>query len=308
MINLALIGTGRWGRNYIETIEQMKGCKLIYVCSPNVNSKKYIKNKYKKIKNYKELLKKKDIDGVIIATPIDTHFNIASDFMRHSFNILVEKPLTTSFRDALELKKISKRFSGLVMVGHLYLYNPAFVKIKELIKKIGDIYYLDLEGCGYSPGEKVTSALWDWGPHNIYMTLDIINDFPIRVSAWGVSKNNNYNMVYLKLIFKNNLQVFIKTGWLSPSKKRNLTILGSKGIIAFDDLKEKKVSLFKADKVFYPKFSNQKPLSLELKEFVNAIKTGKSPKTELEQGLNTVKILHYAEESLNNNGKLVEIV
>src|SRR3989344_6498148 len=123
MITLSLIGAGKWGKNYINTIHSLSFCEL--------------PDSYIKTKNYKELLNFNNIDGVIIATPASTHFQIAKAFLEKGFNVLIEKPLTTSYKAALKLYRIAEKTKSTVMVGHIFLYNPAFLKVKELIKSIG---------------------------------------------------------------------------------------------------------------------------------------------------------------------------
>lgn len=302
MITLALIGTGRWGKNYINTTNNLSSCVL---------PKKFIKTS-----NYKELFAFDNIDGVIIATPSSTHFKIAKELLERGFNVLIEKPMTTSYRDALELFKIASKNKNIVMIGHIFLYNPAFLKVKKLIKSIGKIKYISTEGMNYGPIRTDVSALWDWGPHDISMAISLLGSLPQEVRAYGLSSlrpgTEFYDMCNLKLKFPNDIYCFVNIGWLSPVKKRNMTIVGEKSTIVFDDTIEKKVALIRnldSNKVIdYPSFASVSPLELEISSFVKQIQNkGKVNKSSLRMGLDVVRVLEACQKSMKLNGKTIKI-
>lgn len=301
MTTLALVGAGRWGKNYINTIRNLSSCEL--------------PERYVKTKNYKELFAFDNIQGVIIATPSSTHFKIAKEFLEKGFNILIEKPTTTNYKDALRLSKIAGKNKNIVMVGHIYLYNPAFLKVKELIKSAGKIKYISTEGMNYGPIRSDVSALWDWGPHDVSMAIDLLGDLPEEVSGNGLSslrpETEFYDMCNLKLKFANDTYCFINIGWLSPIKKRSMTIVGEKSTIVFDDTIEKKVTVIKnlktkeTDNPSYPKNS---PLMLEISSFVDLIENKeKNNNSSLKMGLDVVKVLEACEKSMRMNGKIIKI-
>lgn len=289
MITLALIGAGKWGRNYIRTIPQIKNCRL--------------PDEYIRTRNYKDLFIKKDIDGVIIATPASSHFKIAKEFLDKGFNVLVEKPLATSLSEALDLKKIQEKAGLVAMVGHIYRYNPAFIDLAKRVKEIGDIKFIESQGMDFGPIRSDVSSLWDFAPHDISMITAILGN-PVAVSAWGVN-----SISFIRLRFDSNLFSFTTVGSMSPVKKRNLTVAGKKEILFFDDLADKKLSIrsLEDNKTFYPQISNQPPLIIQILEFINSIKEKKDPKTNLDEGIMTVKVMEAAEKSIELNGKEVNI-
>lgn len=302
MTTLALVGKGRWGKNYINTINNLSSCVL---------PKKFVK-----ASNYKDLFAFSGIDGVIIATPSSTHFKIAKEFLERGFNVLIEKPMTTNYKDALELSKIARKYKNIVMVGHIYLYNPAFLRVKKLIKSIGKIKYISTEGMNYGPIRNDVSALWDWGPHDISMLIDLLGSLPQEVSAYGLSSlrpnTEFYDMCNLKLKFPNDIFVFVNIGWLSPVKKRNMTIVGEKSTIVFDDTIEKKVALIQNlginKEIKYPSFAKEFPLTLEISNFVNSVQNKKKKNSSsLKMGLNVIKVLEACEKSMKSNGKIIKI-
>ncbi len=300
MIKLALIGRGPWGNNYIKTISKLSNCVL---------PKEFIK-----AKDYKALFKyKKDIDGVVIATPPTTHFKIAHDVLSQGLPVLVEKPLTTSLSDAKKLLEIQKKRKLIAMVGHIYLYHPAFQAMKKQLQSIGKIHYITTEGMDYGPIRTDVSALWDWATHDISMAMDLLNQKPISVFGWGVKRyesNMNIDMCYVKLQFRT-IPVIISIGWLSPVKKRSITVVGETGAILFDDTKVDKLALAKnlelkhqAQKINY---KESPPLTQEILAFVDCIIKRKDPQTSLQQGADVVYVIESIQKSLMNNGREIKL-
>ena len=297
MITFALVGKGLWGKNYISTLKGISHCKL--------------PPKYIKTHNYQDLFSFKDIDGVIIATPASTHFMIAKSFLERGYNVLIEKPVTTNVKDALILRKIAAKKGKILMVSHIYHYHPAFIKLKNLVRNIGKIKFIQIESMDWGPIRTDVSALWDWAPHDVAMCVDILEKKPISVSAHAknilTSNANLYDMCFLKLNFPFEVCAFITIGWLSLVKKRNFTVIGKNKALLFDDIATNKLLYFdylnEDIKVNYPSYSSEQPLKLQILEFIDCIKKGKKPKTGIEQAILTLKIIKSAEESILADGK-----
>lgn len=303
MTNLALIGIGRWGKNYIRTLKDIKDVNLKYICASSDQNLQKISGDYIKLKNYKDLIKHKEIEGIIIATPSATHYRIAKYFLPQGHNLLIEKPLAVKYEDAKYLEKIQKNSKSIAMVGHIFLYNPAFLEFKKLVNQMGKIEYLDFEGCDYGPFPKDSSALWEWAPHDVSMCLDLLSKMSISVQAWSFKKD----MVYTKLNFKDTV-AFMKFGWLSPVKKRKVTVVGSKSSIIFDDTKDRKISFYEKMGLAvpqYPDYSCEEPLMTELEEFVSCIRNNRPPKTDLNNSVLVLKVIDAMQKSINKNGKLI---
>ncbi len=302
-VRFALVGKGSWGKNYIRTVAQISECEL-----PSQNIKST---------DYRDLFHYHDIDGVIIATPPQTHYKIAKDFLERGFNVLIEKPLATSYQDALRLKEIVDKEKGRIvaMVGHIYLYHPAFIAMEKFVKAIGKIHYIASQGMDYGPIRQDVSTLWDWAPHDIAMCLSLLGKTPISVSAWGISalrpKGVLYDMCSLRLQFADNIQAFIDIGWLSPVKKRNMIVVGQKSALLFDDVAKRKLThiecLGEENKISYPPYQSFLPLTLEIFEFIDCIKSGRKPKTDLNEGVLTIKIIEAAEKSIQRSGETVVV-
>lgn len=317
MMTLALIGAGQWGKNYISTIKSLSGCKLKYICATSEQTLDLFSGDYIKLRNYQDLFKCTDIDGVIIATPGSTHFKIASELLRNGFNLLVEKPLTISYKEALKLKDIYDNLEKkpILLVGNIDLYNPPFIKLQECINSIGEIRYISFEGLNNGVVRNDMSVIWEWGPHGVSMVLSIMKQEPREVTGWAVSslqpKSKLYDVASIRLVFPNRVSAFIKVSWLSPLKKRELVVVGSKDTIIYDNLAEKRITYFsdmgpeksgdkyiKRDpRINYPVYSSRLPLELEILNFLQVIK-GEKNQIDINQALLVSKILDLAEQSI----------
>lgn len=325
MISLALIGIGAWGKNYLAVMPNINNkARIKYVCSKSDASLDSIKGDYIKTNNYKSLLLQKDIKGVIIATPNSTHFELASEFLNKGIDVLIEKPIVEDYRQAEKLKLIQNKTRAKLQVGHIYLFDPAYIEAKKLVKSIGKIRYINFEGTNNGPIRPNTSALWDIGTHAVALCLDIYSEKPKSISAWAMSsvypKTNYYDFSSVKIVFEDEVEAFIKVSWLFPFKRRELVIVGKKNTIIYDDQNISKISvienvILKNDKsvsssadVSRPKYSSVSPLEMEISDFVDAIeKNKKITKSNLDFGISVTKIINLAEESIRKNGKPMNI-
>jgi len=321
MKNIALVGTGKWGKNYISTISQIPGVNLKYICAKSETSLKSFKGDFIKYTDYSRLLELKDIDGVIIATPNSSHFQIVSDFLRNGFDVLVEKPLVEDYIQALKLKEIQIKSGAYLQIGHIYLFDPAFIEAKQQIKKIGRVRVLSFEGTGNWPIRKDSSVFWDIGTHAVSLALDVYPKNPKAVSAWAVnsvySNSNNYDYGIIKIIFEDNIEAFLKISWIYPIKRRELLIVGENDSVIYDAQSENKLIYFKnsvGEKGnFHPKenlmnvkllkYDTKSPLENEIESFLKNIDHPKNRRSDLDFGIKVTRILDLANKSAKNNGK-----
>jgi len=325
-MKLALIGVGRWGNNIRRTLDDIEEAELTHICSTDKKELNALPRRYTKIKDYKELLKTSDLDAVLIATPGSTHARIALPFIEKGIPTYIEKPFTTSLKDAKRLETAAKKNMTITFVGHIHLFNPAYLKTKELTKTIGTIRTIRFAGANNGPFRDDMSALWDWGPHGLSLITDILKTNPTNVQAWGQKilrpKTDLYDTVSANFSFKNNTTGYCHFSWLSPRKKLKLTIIGSKHTLIFDDTKpDRKITLYKdmgptiknkqliqqQPVISYPKYSQASPLTEELKAFIEAVKTKKQPLTNATHALNNIKTLSAIEKSSGSKGRLTAV-
>ncbi len=336
MKNIAIIGCGYWGPNLVRVFAELKNCCVKSISDINEERMNIIRQKYpsiKKFRDYHDILKDKSIDAVVVATNLSTHYKIAGDVIKCKKHLLIEKPITPSPNEAETLVKLSKKYEKILMVGHTFLYNAGIRKLKEYIsnKEIGNLLYLHAMRTNLGPIRKDASALWDLASHDISIFLYLLNTMPTEVSAKGgvYIKKNVEDVVFLTLTFSNGLIGHIHVSWLEPCKIRNLTLIGDKKMVVFDDInqlepiriydkgvvKEKKYDTFgefqlilRDGDVVIPKIALSEPLKNECSEFIDAIENKKTPVSNAEFGLRVVKVLFAAQKSLENRGKPERII
>ncbi len=294
---VAVVGTGRWGKNILKTLDALPDCKLAYQVTRERQS----------------LLQKNDIDAVVVATPPATHAEIALPFIERGVPVFIEKPLAAGLEDAQKISDAAQKRGSIVFVGHIHLYNPAYQAAKEQLKNIGAIQLLLGEGYNLGPYREDYSALWDYGSHDIYMMLDILGELPESVQAWGTAVlrpgTSLWDIAQIKLNFKNAAVGYILSSSVMPQKRRHLTVVGETGSIVFDDmlLEKKVISYPNAGNISYPEYEAGMPLTLELQAFLNTIKTGTKPKASAAEGLAVVRVLETAEKSIATGGIAIKI-
>lgn len=266
MIHLALIGVGKWGTNYLKSVELIRDCRIVATYT----------------RNYRQILKNSNIDGVIIATPSETHYEVTRFFLEKNYNLLIEKPLVTSYRHAKELESMYLKSTSVVHVGHNYLFHPEFMKLSNEKLK-----YLHFHIGGYGPFREST-ALWDWGPHAVSMCLTLMGKEPERVTAWGNRMSKDADIIYAKLDYKEDFSAFITTGRMMPEKTRNISLVSTK----------KRMSVLLKD---------VNVLERQLQYFIDAVRKKQRNDKNFFLGVRVVKILHHLEQSLIHNGRTIEV-
>jgi len=301
-MRLALIGVGRWGANIKRTLEGM-GIDVVAYDDPSASKSTpalLYQGGSRPARSPLDKGELEGISGVLIATPGSTHAKIALPFIKKGLPVFIEKPMTTSLQDAKRLEAAAKESGSIVMVGHIHLYNPAFLKAKELLEKAGNIKYVLFEGMNWGPIREDMSAWWDWAPHDISMAIDLFGK-PKSVQAWG-----NNDMATARVDY-GDFPALINVTWLSPEKRKKMTVVGEKYAVVFDDVADEKVTVFRNDKISHPRYDKTSPLEAELKAFVQAIETGKKPVTDIQNGVDVVRVLDAGDRSMKSDGAIIKL-
>jgi predicted dehydrogenase len=334
MVNIALIGCGYWGPNYVRVFNEIEDSNLIYIADIDIAKlTKLTKNSSISVtKDYKEILEDDKVDAVVVSTPSNTHYEIAKNCLLKGKHVLVEKPMTVSSKESEELIKTAESKKKLLMVGHTFMFNPAVQKLKEYIKDgtLGDIYYISLVRTGLGPVRKDVNAMWDLAPHDVSILNYLLDSIPSRISAIGGAyiRENIEDVVFMNLIFKNRVLANIHASWLNPHKVREVTVVGSKKMAVFDDVSQTdKIKLFdrgvqkeyayasygefqlklRSGDILIPDIKMSEPLKNECLHFIDCIKNNKKPITGGRNGLDVVRVLEAAQESMKNRGVEVSI-
>ena len=270
----------------------------------------------------------KSIDAVVIAVPISSHFKLAKKALEQGKHVLVEKPMTASLKNSQALVDLAKKKKRILMVDHTFLYTDAVQKIKKAIGKgeIGRVKYFDSTRINLGLFQKDVNVLWDLAAHDISILLYLISEKPQTVSATGVShtKNKIENIAFMTLKYKLGFIAHFDCSWSSPVKVRQTLIGGSKKMIIYNDLEPtEKIKIYdsgyqlKKNKseilvdyrigdIQIPKIDLKEGLSSMASDFIYSIKTGKKPISNSQLGLEVVKILTLADQSMKLNGRPVK--
>ncbi|MHC1739080.1 MAG: Gfo/Idh/MocA family protein [Ignavibacteriaceae bacterium] len=321
MINLAIIGTGRWGMNHLKTAASLLDPSNITVCDANPKTKEKVTAVNDKIRfttDLNDILNNPAINACIISSPAETHYEIAKKCLTAKKNCLVEKPITLYSYEAEELLNLSQKFNLKLMVGHVLLYHPALQKIKEEIgkDKIGKLQYIYSNRLNLGAIRSEENILWSFAPHDISIIQYLVDDNPKKIFAKGLDilQNNIEDTTITYLEYPNNVHAHIFVSWLHPFKEQRMVVIGEKGMYVFEDsLKTEKLKFyekgFRMNNGVIEKFENEyivveyedkSPLTEEQKHFYASIENNTPPLTDGKHALEVLRILEQATKSLKN--------
>lgn len=306
---ICVVGAGYWGKNHIKTFYDLG--VLGGVVDVNTKFLDEILNKYKDVSVYKSIddaLSDDIFDGFTVATPAETHFSISKKIISYKKHILVEKPITLKFEEAQQLVSSAKANSINIMVGHLLLFHPAIKKIKQCIEKgaIGDIKYIYSNRLNFGQVRSRENVFWSLAPHDISIFQYLIDSSPKSIDSSGTSilqdKISDSNIVYLS--YNSGIRGHIFSSWLHPFKEHRLVIIGSNGMISYEDSSDKKIKLYdknfsvingqikKTDNSFkIIDYKESMPLMNQMKYFVDHLNGDKIAISNGEHALSVLKIL-----------------
>ena len=311
-LRIGLIGAGKWGKNYINTIKNKKKVSLRKISCRNLEEKQNLAKDYEVTNNWHDITLSSEIDGIIIATPPKTHFEIASEAIKNGKPVIIEKPLTLNLKDATSILEYSKKHKVIVKVNHVYLYHPLYRLLKKQIHnktKLNSIYSM---GGNYGPFRKDVSSLWDWGPHDLSMCLDILSEYPTKIKATIVKKDfiNGIEAANIKIIlhFEDEKYAEINIGNLMENKKRILRLNYENHSYVFDPINHKAIeeegelkrNHINKNKKSIEINSINNPLGILIDEFVEDISSRNLNMKDLNLSLNVIKLLEKVDNLLKD--------
>jgi predicted dehydrogenase len=335
MVNIGVVGCGYWGPKHIRNWHELAEANLISICDIDEHKLQQVRVQYPNVRttvNFEEQLRD-GVDALVIVTPVDTHYELARQALLHDKHVLVEKPMTANSREALELIELAEKRNLVLMVGHTYEYHPAVDFLRELVRNgsLGEIYGIDADRLNLGLFRRDVNVLWDLASHDICIVLSLLDKDPVAVSARGTDHVNPgiCDVAYLELLFADGTIGHIHVSWLHPRKTRQITIVGSKKMVVYDDVSEtEKIHIYDKglaitnngnDKfstwplnyrygdVTIPYITNAEPLKLECSHFVKCIVEGKKPKSDGWAAFRVISILEAADRSLSNGGQREKI-
>jgi len=306
-MKIAVVGCGHWGKNLVRNFYELG--VLAAVCDQNPLNLELVKENYSGIElttSFAEILKHPEIDAIVIATPSGTHYQLALESLLAKKHVYVEKPLAKKLKEAEELQRIALENNLILMVGHLLLYHPAVNRLRNLISagELGDIKYINSDRRNFNRDQRRDSnVMWDLAPHDLSMMIYLLSNEPQEVTCargWSSNDDGLIDVVHIDLVFPGNIGAHIHNSWIDPQKQALLTVNGSKKTAVLNDtFKENKLELYSRNTdgsitVEKPVYSNDEPLRLECKHFIDSIRHKTTPTSD---GSNGSQIVNYLEQS-----------
>jgi predicted dehydrogenase len=331
----AVIGCGYWGPNLVRNFMSLNNESVKMVCDRDAQRLEYMRKLYPAIGTTNEeqsVIDNKEIEAVAIATPVFTHYSLAKKALESGKHVFIEKPMASSVKECEELVKLAKKNKLTLMVGHTFLYTPVVKKIKEIIDKreLGEILYISSRRLNLGLFQKDINVAWDLAPHDISIILYIMNEKPVSVNCQGMAHLTEgvEDVTNISMLFEGNKFATVHSSWLDPNKVREMTFVGSKRMLVYNDIEPiEKIKIF--DKrvevpphyntfaefhysyhygdVYSPYINQTEPLRSECQHFWECIETGREPDSSGQNGLDVVQILEASSESLRNGGARVMI-
>jgi UDP-2-acetamido-3-amino-2,3-dideoxy-glucuronate N-acetyltransferase len=311
---ICVVGGGKWGQNHIKTLYQLGN--LGGIVEANAERLNELLKLYP-VAGFTELGQalEKDFDGFTVAVPAPLHYEVAKKIIECGKSVLVEKPMTLSTETSSELVELAERKGVQLMVGHVLLFHPAIRKIKEIIDsgELGNLYYLYSNRLNLGTVRTEENVFWSFAPHDISV-LDYFVGHPAEKIVSKGSKflqEEVYDVTITQLDYPNNVHAHIFVSWLHPFKEQRLVVIGSKGMVSFDDATAEKEIKFYDKRIDFEKgipvkvenptriipYEQKQPLTEELKYFVDHL----DKKIEIadgQSGLEVVKVLEEAEKKI----------
>lgn len=332
MLNIGVVGFGYWGPNMVRNFSQLEDSVVTTVADSNEERLSIAESLYPTITtttSFQKLVESANVDAVVVATPVHTHFAIAKTALESGKHVLLEKPMTSSSKEAEELIELANSNKCILMVDHTFLYTGAVQKIKELVSNgsLGNIQYFDSTRINLGLFQEDVNVIWDLAPHDISILLHIIDEKPVSVCATGISHTNNNleNIAYITVNFESKLIAHFNCSWTSPVKIRKILIGGDKQMVVFDDVEPtEKVKIYdtgftvstdeekhrllvdyRFGDIHIPKLETLEALRGIATDFVNAINKNSQPISDAQLGLAVVKILEATSLSIKSGGEEV---
>ncbi|MFA5059161.1 MAG: Gfo/Idh/MocA family oxidoreductase [Candidatus Omnitrophota bacterium] len=338
MVTIGVIGCGHWGPNHIRIFSQGANSKVAMCADLDAERLKAIKGLFPSVtavSDYKEILKNPEITAVCIATPTNSHYALVKESLENNKHVLCEKPLALTAKECRELKELASQKNKILMVGHVFVFNAGIVRLKEYIKsgELGSVYYAHSERTNLGPFRYDVNALWDLAPHDISIFNYLLDSCPISVSARGQKclGNSLEDLAFATLEYPKNILVNIHVSWLDPRKVRQITIVGDKKMVIWDDLDnngpvklyDKHVErtavfyesygefqlLSKEGSITIPKIGLAEPLKLQSQYFIDCVEKNKNPDlADAQKAADVVRTLCAIQESIVKRGVPVEVL
>jgi len=335
MRKIAVVGCGYWGPNLVRIFRSLPGVKVSVICDKSQERLDHVGQLYPEVEkttDFSRITGDSSIEMVAIATNVITHHPLARACLESGKHTFVEKPLAASVSECQDLVNLAEKSGLTLMVGHTFVYTPTIRKIKEIVDsgEIGELMYISCRRLNLGLFQKDINVAWDLAPHDISIVLFIMNMNPVSVACQGKAHLSPgiEDITNISLSFPNGGFATILSSWIDPRKVREITIIGTKKMIVYDDTEPlEKIKIY--DKrveapphydtfgefnysyhygdILSPFVKHEEPLKVECQHFIDCIDSAARPDSSGREGLAVVQILEAATQSLRNGGGSVPL-
>jgi predicted dehydrogenase len=326
-MRIGVVGLGYWGPNLARNFDRLPDSELAWICDASEDARARWSREFPSARASAELddlLRDASLDAVAIATHVPSHAELAERALDAGKHCFVEKPLAQSVAEAERVVEAAERNGRVLMVGHLLEYHPGVEKLKELVAsgELGDIRYIYGNRLNLGKLRADENALWSLGAHDVSVVLRLADEEPYECRAVGESymREGVEDVVFCYLRFPSGLAAHLHLSWLDPHKERRFTVVGSKRMATFDDMElERKVTVYdkgfdqdfssygeyiaRSGDIHSPRISNEEPLRIECRHFMDRVADGAEPRSGAEAGLRVVRVLEALQRSLDTSGR-----
>lgn len=335
MLKIGVIGCGYWGPNLIRNFTQIKDSEVRICADLNENRLGHMKSLYPHLEvtqDYSALLKRDDLNAIVVATPPDTHHKFAMEALAAGKHVFVEKPLAVTGTECSEMVALAEEKGLVLLTGHTFVYTAAVNKVKEVIEsgELGDVLYISTTRVNLGLFQENINVIWDLAPHDVSILNYILDSMPEQVSAVGHSyiQRNVEDVAFLTFRYPQSVMAHIHVSWLNPNKIRKTTVVGSKKMLVYDDISplekiriyDKGVNIqphydtfgefqlaYRFGDIFIPKLDDSEPLKVECQHFIDCVEKKVTPRSSGVHGYEVVKVLETAMESIRQDGKMIGV-
>jgi predicted dehydrogenase len=320
--SVGVVGLGYWGPNLARNFDRLPDAELTWLCDASEEALGRWGGAFPAARTtgrLDELLDDDSLDAVVVATPVPTHAELATQVLAAGKHCFVEKPLAQSEKEAQEVVEQARAAERVLMVGHLLEYHPGVERLAELVRggELGELRYIYSNRLNLGKHRQDENALWSLGAHDVSVILLLAGEEPFQCDAMGESyvKPGVEDVVFALMRFPSGLIAHMHLSWLDPHKERRFTVVGSKRMATFDDMElERKLSVYdkgfdedyssygeyiaRSGDVFSPRVSNEEPLRLECRHFLDCVRNGTEPRSGAESAIRVVRVLERLQRSL----------
>jgi predicted dehydrogenase len=333
ILNMAVLGLGYWGPNLIRNLYDLPQVASVWACDLRTDRLDAISRRFPATRlttSAEAVLADPSVDAVLIATPIATHHGLGAAALEAGKHVFVEKPLAASTAEVLSLMEIAARDDLVLMPGHTFLYSPPVIMIQSMIENddLGEVYFISTSRVNLGLHQPDVSVAWDLGPHDFSILRHWLKETPARVSAMARSciMPGVPDVAFIDLEYASGTLGHVELSWLSPSKLRRTTIVGSRKMVIYDDTSTEPVRVFdsgatlpdpasfgefrltyRTGDILSPHIEAAEPIYRELEDFCGAILEGRSPQSSAELGLDVVRTVEAVDASLASGGARVRV-